>query len=282
VVCWVWPAAARCGGARGRPARYHGPACRQRARRARLGVDPERARLLTVAQRAEHAALALRRAVTTDQGHQAAVAQLLAAAEALTTTLGGGAHGAAAAVCGAATPQGRPVTESVTDSVSCPTAADPAGCLPARLGDPANSAPSRPGNRWRGGAPGGSGGHRRSMWTPCAWNAAPASGPWRVLAGSGDGPGPGWRGAPGPRGQQVGGPNAGTGRHQRWGPGAPGSRPWSNSYCTTSRPPVGRSEGSAWRLLIRSRCCVATSRQGCALTPSTDTIPGGFPCSVRR
>jgi Mg-chelatase subunit ChlI len=69
----------------GRPARYHGPACRQRARRARLGVDPGRAALLAVAQRAEHAAVALRRAVTTGQDHDAAAAKLLAAVTALAT-----------------------------------------------------------------------------------------------------------------------------------------------------------------------------------------------------
>lgn len=69
--------------ARGRPARYHGPACRQRARRTRLDLDPGRAALLAVAERAEHAAIALRRAVTTGQDHDAATAELIATATAL-------------------------------------------------------------------------------------------------------------------------------------------------------------------------------------------------------
>ena len=110
------------GRARGRPARYHGPACRQRARRARLGVDPGRAQLLAVAQRAEHAALALRRAVTLGEDHDAAVAEWLAAADALATTLRGDANGEPTCLSGAATPQDRPVTKSVTDIAPCPAA----------------------------------------------------------------------------------------------------------------------------------------------------------------
>jgi hypothetical protein len=107
-------------------ARYHGPACRQRARRARLAVDPDRAQLLALAQRAEHAALALRRAVTTGQDHDAAVAEWLAAADALAATLSDGAHDESTPVNGATTPQDSPVTKSVTETVPCPAAPEPA------------------------------------------------------------------------------------------------------------------------------------------------------------
>lgn len=45
----------------GRRARYHGPACRQRARRARLATAPDRSALLDQVGRAEHALAVLRR-----------------------------------------------------------------------------------------------------------------------------------------------------------------------------------------------------------------------------
>jgi hypothetical protein len=67
----------------GRPARYHGSACRQRARRARLATAPGVADLLAAVDRAEQAAAAVRRAITTGANTESAVADLLTAAGAL-------------------------------------------------------------------------------------------------------------------------------------------------------------------------------------------------------
>lgn len=53
---------------RGRPATYHGAACRQRARRARLAADPARTSLLALLDRAGRAVADARRAVTSGRG----------------------------------------------------------------------------------------------------------------------------------------------------------------------------------------------------------------------
>ncbi|WP_329060422.1 hypothetical protein [Amycolatopsis sp. NBC_01480] len=66
---------------RGRPATYHGPACRQRARRARLTADPTRADLLALLDRAGRAVAGARRAVTSGEDAHAALAELAAVAE---------------------------------------------------------------------------------------------------------------------------------------------------------------------------------------------------------
>lgn len=66
---------------RGRPATYHGPACRQRARRARLAADPTGADLLALLDRAGRAVAGARRAVTSGEDARAALAELAAAAE---------------------------------------------------------------------------------------------------------------------------------------------------------------------------------------------------------
>jgi Mg-chelatase subunit ChlI len=159
--------------ARGRPARYHGPACRQRARRARLSVDPGRVELLAVAARAEHAALALRRAVTAGQDHDAAVAELLAAADALTTTLRDNANGEPTSLSEAS--QDSPVTKSVTDTAPRPVAPE---------SDHLAAGPAQPSGEFvteyvteqdRRGAPSRNGGHRRSIRTPYACNEAPTT-----------------------------------------------------------------------------------------------------------
>jgi hypothetical protein len=66
---------------RGRPATYHGPACRQRARRARLSADPARTDLLALLDRAGRAVAGARRAVTSGEDARAALAELVAVAE---------------------------------------------------------------------------------------------------------------------------------------------------------------------------------------------------------
>lgn len=66
---------------RGRPARYHGPACRQRARRARLAANHVRTNLLVLLDRAGRAAADVRRAVTTGEDARAALGELAAVAE---------------------------------------------------------------------------------------------------------------------------------------------------------------------------------------------------------
>src|SRR5207248_1198864 len=66
---------------RGRPATYHGPACRQRARRARLAADPVRTNLLALLDRAGWAVVGARRAVTSGEDVRAALAELVAVAE---------------------------------------------------------------------------------------------------------------------------------------------------------------------------------------------------------
>ena len=65
---------------RGRPATYHGPACRQRARRARLTADPTRADLLALLDRAGRAVAGARRAVTSGEDARTALADLAAVA----------------------------------------------------------------------------------------------------------------------------------------------------------------------------------------------------------
>jgi hypothetical protein len=66
-------------GSRWRPARYHGAACRQRARRARMATEPGPVELLAVAERTERAAGALRRAVTVSGDIRAALQRHVAA-----------------------------------------------------------------------------------------------------------------------------------------------------------------------------------------------------------
>jgi hypothetical protein len=68
----------------GRPATYHGATCRQRARRARLAVEPDRAALLAGLDDVGHALAAARRAVTAHHDAHAAVEQLRTAVTALT------------------------------------------------------------------------------------------------------------------------------------------------------------------------------------------------------
>jgi hypothetical protein len=81
------PVCAGCGetlpnpGRRGRPAAYHGPACRQRARRARLTAEPARADLLGLLDRAGRAVAAARRVATSGADPRAALAELAAVAE---------------------------------------------------------------------------------------------------------------------------------------------------------------------------------------------------------
>jgi hypothetical protein len=119
--------------ARGRPAHYHGPACRQRARRARLGTDPGRVELLAVAEQAEHAAIALRRALTTGQDHDAAVTELLAAAATLATMRDHNNEDPPSPEQ-ASTTQDGPITKSVTATATQPRPAAPAPeprCPPA-------------------------------------------------------------------------------------------------------------------------------------------------------
>src|SRR4051794_24423120 len=66
---------------RGRPAAYHGPTCRQRARRARLAADPARTNLLALLDRAGRVVADVRRAVTSGEDAHAALAELVAVAE---------------------------------------------------------------------------------------------------------------------------------------------------------------------------------------------------------
>jgi hypothetical protein len=66
---------------RGRPATYHGPACRQRARRARLATDPGRAELLSLLDQAGQAIATARRAVISGDNPHAALAELAATVE---------------------------------------------------------------------------------------------------------------------------------------------------------------------------------------------------------
>lgn len=85
------PVCAGCGemlprsSGRGRPAAYHGPACRQRARRARLAADPACTSLLALLDRAGRAVAGARRAVTSGEDARAvltAVAELAQVAQA--------------------------------------------------------------------------------------------------------------------------------------------------------------------------------------------------------
>ncbi|WP_290050077.1 hypothetical protein [Amycolatopsis solani] len=81
------PVCAGCGktlsrpSGRGRPATYHGPACRQRARRARLATDPSRADLLDLLDRAGRAVAAARRAAMSGADPNAALAELAVVVE---------------------------------------------------------------------------------------------------------------------------------------------------------------------------------------------------------
>jgi hypothetical protein len=68
----------------GRPAAYHGATCRQRARRARLAVEPDRAALLAGLEDVGHALAAARRAVLANHDAHAAMEQLRTAVTALT------------------------------------------------------------------------------------------------------------------------------------------------------------------------------------------------------
>jgi hypothetical protein len=78
------PVCAGCGktlppaGGRGRPATYHGPACRQRARRARLTADPAATHLLALLDQAGRAIADARRAVTSGDDPHSALAELAA------------------------------------------------------------------------------------------------------------------------------------------------------------------------------------------------------------
>jgi hypothetical protein len=66
---------------RGRPATYHGPACRQRAHRARLTAEPGRAELLALLDRAGLAVAAARRAAMCGDDPHAALMELATVAE---------------------------------------------------------------------------------------------------------------------------------------------------------------------------------------------------------
>jgi hypothetical protein len=68
---------------RGRPAVYHGAACRQRARRARLAVAPAHRDLLDVLDCAGRAVAAARRAVTSGGDPASALAELAAVVDKL-------------------------------------------------------------------------------------------------------------------------------------------------------------------------------------------------------
>jgi len=177
--------------ARGRPARYHGPACRQRARRARRGADPGAAALLAVAARAEQAALALRRAVATGQDHDAAAAELLAAATALAAMRDGSDEPPPSGERGSGIQRG-PLPGSVTDAAApppCPSAEShrlPAG--PAqRSGDGVTKSVTKP-MAQRHTAP-----RRPQLIDPDTVRLERSadydlSGAWRVLAGPADDP----------------------------------------------------------------------------------------------
>lgn len=103
---------------RGRPARYHGAACRQRARRARLAADPARADLLGLLDRAGRAVAAARHAALSGEDPGAALAELAAVAELVNTPHlphAVPARSAAPKHPAAPVPDKRPVTESVTN-----------------------------------------------------------------------------------------------------------------------------------------------------------------------
>ena len=121
------PVCAGCGktlpnpGGRGRPATYHGPACRQRARRARLAADPARADLLGLLDRAERAVAAARRAATSGADPRAALAELAGVAE-----LANASHATEAAAAphaeveraSASAAESTTVTKFVTDTIA--------------------------------------------------------------------------------------------------------------------------------------------------------------------
>ncbi|MDX3192313.1 hypothetical protein PV458_28210 [Streptomyces sp. MN03-5084-2B] len=80
----IEPVCAGCGkrlprpSGRGRPATYHGSACRQRARRARLAADTAAADLLALLDQAGRAIADARRAVTSGDDPHSALAELAA------------------------------------------------------------------------------------------------------------------------------------------------------------------------------------------------------------
>ena len=110
---------------RGRPARYHGAACRQRARRARLAADPGRADLLGLLDRAGQAVAAARRAALSGDDPGTALAELAAVAELAHSTHAPrdtSATSAAPERPAASVPDKSTVTESVTN-IAAPTGA---------------------------------------------------------------------------------------------------------------------------------------------------------------
>lgn len=105
---------------RGRPATYHGAACRQRARRARLAADP-RADLLTLLDQAGRAVAAARHATMSGDDPRAALAELATIAElanASHVTSGAPAPSTTVERPSARATKPTTVTESVTDSVA--------------------------------------------------------------------------------------------------------------------------------------------------------------------
>jgi hypothetical protein len=119
------PVCAGCGktlpspGGRGRPAAYHGPACRQRARRARLTAEPARADLLGLLDRAGRAVAAARRAATSGADPRAALAALAELAAVAELANAGHARKVATASRGEVErPSARPTEPTVTESVT--------------------------------------------------------------------------------------------------------------------------------------------------------------------
>ncbi|MFC5099943.1 hypothetical protein [Kibdelosporangium philippinense] len=124
-----------CGGAlparagtAGRPATYHGATCRQRARRARLAAEPDRAALLARLDDVGQALSAARHAVTANQDARAALEQLRALVIAVTperSALAPGSHTST-------------VTKHVTESTDCDVIIDPSprAVTPADKVDP--------------------------------------------------------------------------------------------------------------------------------------------------
>jgi hypothetical protein len=123
------------------------------------------------AQRAEHAAIALRRAVTTGQDHDAAAAELLAAATAL-TTLYDHPNRTPPSPSRSQRSQTRPRIRQRHRLHQRPNrTVDP----PTLHGDPATASRNTSRKTWLGKAPLGNGGHSRSTRTPCACNEAPTT-----------------------------------------------------------------------------------------------------------
>jgi hypothetical protein len=202
------------------------------------GIRPLAA-LLAVAQRAEHAAVALRQAVTTSQDQDAAATRscsrrqprLPPCATARTET-----H----------PPLSRPQRSSMLRSHTRPRTRQRhhqrprSHCRPTgparRSGDGVTEQVTKQVARQRTNP---NGGHSRSAWTPRTWNEAltvtsPARGEcWPEPA---DDPIIGWNRAPHWSGQAVGGPNARLGHHQ----GRPLAHPAGRADPSRARPPAGR------------------------------------------